>query len=212
MSEKPTYEELEQRNRELEKRLRIVSLAEKHYLKMLDCSPSVIYTKDHEGRYRSINKEFEKLSGLKSEDVIGKTDFELFSPSVAENSTRNDKQVIQTGMPKEIEEYTPVAGKMRIFLSTKYPLLDETGKIYGICGVSTDITERKKAEDALRENEEKYRLVFEEADVLISIYDRNGICQLMMPVVFVKLSTQVSLKSMKMKLSSLKKTGQCYKL
>ena len=175
MSEKPTYEELEKRNRELEKRLRKYSPAEnqKHYRKILDCSPSVIYTKDLEGRYTIVNKQFENLSGFKSEDVIGKTDFELFPPHVAENSTNNDKQVIQTGISKEIEEYGPVNGQMHAFMSTKYPLRNKDGEIYGICGVSTDITDQKQAEKALRESEERFRIILNKSPFPVAVVDQN---------------------------------------
>ncbi|HCY88081.1 MAG TPA: hypothetical protein DHV36_23290 [Desulfobacteraceae bacterium] len=154
MPEKPTYEELEKRICELEKRY----LADlpinnpEHYHKMLDCSPSVIYSKDVNGRYTSINRQFEKLSGLKRKDILSKTDFELFPESVARNSVANDKRVMETGAPLEVEEFGPVDGRMHIFSSIKYPLTDDNGDIYGICGVSTDISEKKEYENAAQES------------------------------------------------------------
>lgn len=177
MSEKPTYAELEKKNRELEIRLRMdrPDEPETHYRKILDCSPSVVYTKDLEGRYTSINKQFETLSGLKREDVIGKTDFELFPPQVAENSTKNDKQVIKTGAPKEVEEYGPVNGQIHAFISTKYPLTDNDGKIYGICGVSTDITDRKHTESQLAKVKSDLKDFFDLSPLIVCKVDlENG--------------------------------------
>ena len=182
MSEKPTYEELEKRICELENRVRTASLAEnqKHYRQILDCSPSVIYTKDLEGRYTYINKQFETLSGLKSEEVIGKTDYELFPAQVAENSTQNDKQVIQTGTPKEIEEYGPVDGKMYTFVSTKYPLMDEGGKIYGIGGLSSDIIESANLAQELREKDKLFRTAIKHSPSAIVVSE--GIDQVVIMV------------------------------
>jgi PAS domain S-box-containing protein len=182
MSAKPTYEELEKRNRELEKRLRIISSVENqnHSRKILDCSPSVIYTKDLEGHYTSINKQFENLSGLKSKEVIGKTDYELFPPQVAENSTKNDKQVIQAGTPKEFEEYGPVDGKMYTFISTKYPLVDEGGKIYGVAGLSSDIIESANVPQELREKDKLFRTAIKHSPIAIVVSE--GIDQIVIMV------------------------------
>lgn len=148
-SEKPTYEDLEKRIENLEARLSASEDAANHLNKILDCSPSVIYTKDLTGRYTAINKQFEDFSGLKRADVLGKSDFELFPLSVAQHSAQNDKAVIEGKKPVEREEFGPVHGEMHTFISTKYPLISEDGVIYGICGISSDITERKRAEEEL---------------------------------------------------------------
>ena len=150
MPRKPTYEELEQRVQSLEKseieRKQIkekLHNSEQHFRVIIDCSPAVIYTKDLHGRYTLINRQFEELSGYGREKVLGKTDFDLFPETVATKSTQNDRKVTETGNSLEIREKGPVKGEMHTFKSIKYPLKNDNGEIYGICGVSTDITERK---------------------------------------------------------------------
>ncbi len=181
MPDKPSYEELEKKVRELEKiqsqQKGIIDALTKHNENIqviMECSPDVIYTKDLQGRYTLINKQFENLSGLKSEDVIGKTDFDLFELSVARKSTQNDKRVIETGFPLETEEIGPVHGEMHSFMSTKYPLLFKNGTVYGICGISKDITVYKQSEEALKESEERFKTVLENMADGVYVHDLQG--------------------------------------
>lgn len=152
-----------------------------HYHRILDSFPYVVYTKDLQGKYTLINDQFENLSGLSRESVLGRTDFELFPKAVAENSTANDKIVIETGMPLDIEEFAPIHGRMQNFKSSKYPLRDENGRIYGICGISVNISERKKVENelevsktALKESEKRLRRILESTEDIIIVQDTEG--------------------------------------
>jgi len=154
MKQKRTCEELLQRVQELElselennKQVACLTAQIDHLKKTLDFIPSVIYTKDDKGLYTYINKKFEELSGLKQENVLGKTDFELFPKPVAEKSAKNDRIVIEAGHQLEAEEIGPVRGEIHDFSSSKYPLKNNNGDIYGIVGISTDITEQKKVEN-----------------------------------------------------------------
>lgn len=177
MNRKPTYEELEQKVRELEGSLASLRNKTETFRKILDCSPSVICAKDLDGRYTSINKQFENLSGLKSEDVLGKTDFELFPLSIARDSAESDKRVIETGASLEMKGSGPVHGRLSGFTTTKYPLMTEDGDIYGICGISTDITARARAEEALRSREAFLDRVIDQSPFAIWISDAEGVLQ-----------------------------------
>ena len=175
MSQKLSCEELEKRVEELERTIDRLADAEKHSRRILDCHASVIYTKDLQGRYTSINKQFENHSGLTSKEVIGKTDFELFPASVAHRFTQNDQHVIKTKTPLEVEEFGPVRGSMHLFLSAKYPIMKEDGEIYGICGISTDITDKKRTEEDLRRSNRALIVLKEAGRALLRAVDESSL-------------------------------------
>ena len=131
------------------------------YQQILNLAPAVIYVKDDQGRYTFVNRHFELLSGLSADQVMGRTDDALFPKEVADNACRNDRKVFDNGVPLEIEEFGPVNGEMHTFLSAKFPLYDENGRITAICGISTDINARKKIERSLKESEERFRVALE---------------------------------------------------
>lgn len=131
------------------------------YQQILNLAPAVIYVKDDQGRYTYVNRHFELLSGLSADQVVGRTDDELFPKEVADNAYHNDRKVFDSGVPLEIEEFGPVDGEMHTFLSAKFPLYDENGRITSICGISTDINTRKKIERSLKESEERFRIALE---------------------------------------------------
>lgn len=124
--------------------------------------PDGIWTKDLNCRKTLANRANINMMGLKSEaEVLGKDDYELFPKELAEGFMRDDNSVIQTGNPViNREEYVcDEKGQKHFLLTTKLPFLDEKGRMIGLIGISRDITERKKTDDALRESEEKYRAV-----------------------------------------------------
>ena len=136
-------------------------------------APSVIFIKDTEGRYLLVNPEFEKLFGVSGEQIKGKTDFDFFPQSMAENYQRNDQQVLQDLQAHQYEEVAPHADGVRTYLSIKFPLLDDKGKVFAVCGISTDITERKNAENDLM----LAKKIIESANEAIVITNVNGIIE-----------------------------------
>lgn len=111
---------------------------------IMDHSPTVIYVKDINGCFTFINKQFEKLFHIKREDIFGKTLHDVFPKDIADEMRQNDLDTIETGLPLESEEMAPVDDKIHTYTSIKFPLYDENKKIYAVCGISTDITERLK--------------------------------------------------------------------
>ena len=105
---------------------------------ILDSAPAVIYLKDRQGRYTFVNRHFELLSSFSAEQVLGKTDFDLFPKEVADNSYRNDMKVLESGMPLEIEEFGPVDGELHTFISVKFPIYDSEGDIAELCGIRSE--------------------------------------------------------------------------
>ncbi len=122
---------------------------------------SVMYLKDLDGKYLFINKRFEELFNLKNENVKGKTDFEIFPDEIARKFFANDQVVIKSGEALEFEEFAPHSDGLHTYLSIKTPLVDPSGINYGTCGISTDISDRKRIFEKLKSSEEKLKSYFE---------------------------------------------------
>ena len=117
-----------------------------------DHSPAVMFLKDREGRYRLVNEQFLQRFGLRRDQVIGRTDLELFPRDQALRFAANDAEVLSRGAPLQFEESARYVEGERISLVAKFPVPDASGAVTGVGGVATDITERKRTEQALREH------------------------------------------------------------
>ncbi|MDC0671615.1 PAS domain-containing protein [Nannocystis radixulma] len=109
--------------------------------------PAVIFVKDPAGRLLVCNRTYENLAGADPGGLIGKNDHEIFGPEAGQQNRENDLRVCASGAPQEVEELIPQRDGMHVYLSVKFPLYDGTGELYGIGGVATDITERRRAEE-----------------------------------------------------------------
>jgi len=120
---------------------------------IVDNSAALVYVKDTEGRYLLINRHFEREFGWPREDVLGRTDFDLFPYEAALGYRTNDRRVRETRQAVEVEEHAH--GLEGRYLSIKFPMTDEAGRLYGTGGISTDITDRKRAEAAAQQAKEE---------------------------------------------------------
>ena len=114
---------------------------------LIENSGALVFVKDCEGRYILINHKWEEVTGLRRQDVLGRTDEELFPGSVGIQFRKNDLDVLASGQVKELEEILESEKGNQFFLSIKFPLRNENGSITGICGMTTEITERRQAEE-----------------------------------------------------------------
>ncbi len=128
---------------------------------ILDNTNAVIYAKDTLGRYQLVNRRFEKLFGITLAEILGRTDFDVFPAEQAKAFTENDQHVLASNRSIEFEEIAPHTDGLHTYISLKFPSCDEHGKPTGICGISTDITPRKKMEAALQESEQRFRQLAE---------------------------------------------------
>lgn len=121
---------------------------------ILEAANVLVTVRDTEGRYLFINKQVEDLLGLKSEEIAGKTPFDVHSKAKAEKILADDNKVIDSGKQLDIEDELEVGGERRVFFGSKFPLLDDAGSLYAVCTAVGDITNYHKAEDALRRSRE----------------------------------------------------------
>jgi PAS domain S-box-containing protein len=114
---------------------------------ILDNTTAVVFVKDLELRYLLINREYELRYHVRRDQIRGKTDFDLHPQGVAETFRANDRHVIEAGPPIQCEETVPTGQGERQYVVVKFLLRDRTGKPYAVCGIATDITELKRAEE-----------------------------------------------------------------
>ncbi len=117
---------------------------------IMDHSGRHVYIKDINGVYLQVNRSLLELLGMEEKDVLGKTDHDLFPARYADEFRRNDELVLSHAAAIEFEEIAPENGEDHFYTSVKFPLYDAKGTLYAICGISGDITERKKAEAQLQ--------------------------------------------------------------
>ncbi len=114
---------------------------------------AVIYVKEASGRYMFVNRRFEQIFGLKADQIIGFTDHDIFPRHVADVFRANDVEVLERNATVQYEEIAPHLDGPHTYISIKFPLRDQAGIPSALCGISTDISERKQAENALRSHE-----------------------------------------------------------
>ncbi len=130
---------------------------------VLDHIPQRVFWKDRNLRYMGCNAHFAADVGLRGpEEIAGMDDFEMSWGENAELYRRDDAAVIETGTPKlgYEEPQRRMDGSLQWLRTNKVPLRDRDGKVFGVLGTYSDITEHKKAEETLRESEGHYKELF----------------------------------------------------
>jgi PAS domain S-box-containing protein len=155
---------VEQALRESEGRLRAI----------IDNSPSAIFVKDPAGRYLLANKACEAYSREPVGRVVGKTAHDYFPRELADHLGADDRKVLETGEPLRYESVMPAQGGTLTALTVKFPLRDAGGRPYAVCGIATDITELKRATEALRASEERFARFMQHLPGLAWVKDEQG--------------------------------------
>jgi two-component system, cell cycle sensor histidine kinase and response regulator CckA len=132
-----------------------------------------VFVKDLQGRYLMINSAGAAFAGRSMDEILGKTDRDLFSPDTAEVVMDKDRQVLVQGVTQTFEESSTSNGVSRVYLSTKGPYRDAHGEIIGLLGVARDITQRKRAEEEMRQSQQKLRIHFEHTPLAVVEWDMD---------------------------------------
>jgi PAS domain S-box-containing protein len=114
---------------------------------ILDNTTAVVFVKDLELRYILVNREYERRHQVQRDQIRGKSDSDIHPHDVAETVRANDRQVIEANRPIQFEETVPTAEGERHYVVVKFLLRDRTAKPYAVCGIATDVTELKQAEE-----------------------------------------------------------------
>lgn len=153
-------EELQNQNQELKELWarskaseEALAAAHQQIQSIVDNTPAIVYAFDPEERFVLANSAIAKLLNSTPAQMIGKSRHDFMPRADADWHETNDRKVIEAGRALEFEEQSELQGRSITWLTTKFPLLDAAGKIYAVAGISTDISERKQAEEAIRKNE-----------------------------------------------------------
>jgi PAS domain S-box-containing protein len=130
----------------------------KHLQAIMDYSPAIIYVKDVKGRFTFVNKKFEKLHNIERKKMIGFTEKEIFPNHVTQILQSNDSDIFESEQSVEVEEFIPQEDGVHTYVSVKFLISGDTERENTVCSISTDITERKKMENMLRENAQRFEL------------------------------------------------------
>jgi PAS domain S-box-containing protein len=142
---------------------------------ILENTTTPMYMKDDQGRFRFVNRGFRELFGLEDEEIVDRTDHDLFPTELADEYRANDRTVLDRGEPIEFEERVTVGGDSRVFASTKVPIYDTGERAdpddpVAVFGVSLDVTDRTERERELR----RYEVMVHTMQEAAAIYDADG--------------------------------------
>jgi PAS domain S-box-containing protein len=134
-----------------------------------------VFVKDLDGRYTLVNRRHEEVVGIGREAMLGKTDPELFSPDEWGPIATVERSVVDNGIPVSFERRMVVGGQPRVFLATRFPLRGQDGQVNGLCGISTDITERVRATEEVHAARDMLQSSIDALTPHIAILDETGV-------------------------------------
>ncbi|HSE43402.1 MAG TPA: histidine kinase dimerization/phosphoacceptor domain -containing protein [Acidobacteriota bacterium] len=129
---------------------------------VLDNTTAFVYIVDRSNKFLLVNRQFEFQFGKAHQEFTGKSLSEIFGPDIVEPFLKNNAEVYEHLAPMEFEESAPLPDGMHTFISIKVPLFDKDGYPYAICGISTDITERKRGEEVVKASLQEKEMLLQE--------------------------------------------------
>ena len=150
MIEKPTYEILAKKVEELTETTHKLKKSQHMLRTLVDTMGGEAFIKDDSGNYLFVNEAFGNDFGVDPQEVIGKDDFFVFPPETAKRLQENDRRIMAAKKAVNVEESGIVQGKPTTYMTSKVPLLNDDGSVFGICGVGVNITEKNRLEKELQ--------------------------------------------------------------
>jgi len=141
---------------------------------ILDNANNIIFIKKLNGQYMLVNKEVENLFNLSKDQVIGKTDNDIFPKEIADSLTSGDIDVIKDKKEVKFEGKVVLKGEPHNYIFVKFPVWDPQKNLYAIGGIATDITERSRTDLSIKESEEEGRITFDSAPDAIVVINEEG--------------------------------------
>lgn len=150
--------------------------SERKLSSILDGVDAYIYLKDVRGRYLFANRPVRELFNASMDEIVGQGDEKFFDAEAVAKIRENDSLVLMKGQTLKVEETNTNLnnGETSTYLSVKLPLRDESGEMYALCGISTDITERKQSEEKLAESEARLSAIINSEPECIKIVNAQG--------------------------------------
>lgn len=130
--------------------------------RIMDRAPFLIHSRDLEGRYVVVNKRYEEVFGVSRREIEGKTPFEIMPVESAERVLQHDRQVVEVGQSVEFEEVIHLDGRDIHSLAWSFPIYDKQGRLAGVGGMSTDISQRIEMENKLKKASKSIESAYEE--------------------------------------------------
>ena len=143
---------------------------------LLEKMPDQVYFKDRHGRFlRASRAVAEYLNVSNPEEIIGKTDFDFWSPETAKKCAADEQKIMETREPLigKVEKLVHPDGRVTYDYSTKLPLLDSRGEVIGICGINKDFTAMKEMQDALAEERNRLKATTAELEAKNAVLEAD---------------------------------------
>jgi PAS domain S-box-containing protein len=171
---KQSHTSVENLQKEIEENKRVEDAlreSEGKYRTLVENIPQKIFTKDRRSVFVSCNDNFARDLGITPEEIAGKSDYDFFPKELIDKYRSDDERIMESGETEGIEEQYMLGGEKLWVYTVKTPLRDKEGHTAGILGVFSDITERKRAEEALRASEDRFRIASETSNDVVYEWD-----------------------------------------
>jgi len=165
------YAAEQQARADAEEALRARIASERQLHAILEHSPALISVADRDGKLVLVNREYERRVGHGAAELRGRTFEELsvVPPEHAEALRAIHRRVVEERRPLQFERSYPSEDHIRTFFTLKFPIVDDAGEVQAVGGISTEVTERKQAEEALRRSQERFEKVFRASTIAICV-------------------------------------------